>query len=582
MMVDQQQQQQQQQGEEEENLNENRELFAKREQQQQKIENKKRNLYKIAEKNLVDAVEKSLERAQRQNVSVIKQQEILSELFHDISQPIDTKFRKLLDFNPSENEMDDEDEEMNRKSCIYFYELISRYYYKHPEQASNIHSLTFRNLITNHHFPSIYALLFHRWLFSGSSPETSHLTLSRCNIFLKGTNRLFWNDVENYTFKYKPLFSYLKVTVLLKKDLDSIFQFMELPSMKNNSRPFSANEISSFSVSNTLSATEEEKLAHTTDEELMKQETEEKRLQTELMEREEKQQQNSDSSNEYAPVAPYVTIDKNKQQFVIESKKKDLISLVAKYFFYYEDKNSRLQLPNYIQQLTDKHAASIINALHAHHMDDEYDELSELGEIGGWASLFSSNSNQNNKMIDYRRFSITDPMFNEQLAQQFDERAQIRQMISDIFVTENIFLLSVLNNEKILVSIINNFRIFKQLDISSKCKVKLQAALYAAARPGPPNYPPRKVRHKAQAILDELFPRGRYIRFLMNSSFRVLHHYTWPLSILYWCRDKFLNLLYTPCALIRLFKHHFVFDPKLSKSILTPPATSASNLSSGK
>lgn len=660
---------------------------------------------KLAERNLVRAIEKSLTQAQKPNISVIKQQEILAQLHQDISQPIDVKFKKLLSqYGHSGAKIGEIEEKFDRENpCNYFYELISRYYLRNESKANEVHSLAFHHLITNHHFPSIYALLFHRWLFAmPSDGEQGHqmrrLTLSRCNIFLKGTNRLFWSDVENYTFRYKSLFSFLKQSVLLNRDLDQIFQFMEIPTMPLSSSSTSTasqpdvdeKKRMEFKSSGDLGylgemggdidvrigerneqivkddptkdtseghkdgqeqgeqkeeeedeeddicdsqidhlkgfdkMSREEQMARLTSEEWNKRrlsQTEDTRAQFMFEEEQVKQamqtlqQQKPDESRSASssssssssspssslsspadkPQSNEVTsittdnlplrdqvnspelqylMDKTKQMNVIESKKRDLISLVAKYFFYYEDRNSRMQLPNYIYELANKCASNMyhIDSYEnmSHEDEDEYDEISQLDEVGGWASLFNNTSvtspNSNSSMIDYRRFSITDPSFNEMFedSREFDtsNTSKVQQMISDIFVTENIFLLSVLNNEKILVSIMNNFKLFKQLDISSKCKVKLQAALYAATRPGPPNYPPRTVRHKAQEILDDLFPKGRYIRFLMNSSFRVLHHFTWPMSILYWFKDRIESLFRIPRSITTTIKHHFVFDPK--------------------
>jgi hypothetical protein len=266
-----------------------------------------------------------------------------------------------------------------------------------------------------------------------------------------------------------------------------------------------------------------------------------------------------DEGEDYEKIEQTPDVD-HKHDRIIEAKKRDLMSLVAKYFFYYENRESRMQLPHYILQLADR----IDLASQQEDDEQEYDELSQLNEIGGWASLFSDES----EISKRRRYSLADTSIIEEENKLYDdtniEKRRTIQMISDMFVTENIFLLSVLNNETILVSIMNNFKIFKLLDLSSKCKVKLQAALYAATRPGPPNYPPRAVRHKAQAVLDDLFPKGRYIRFLMNTTFRVFHHFTWPLSILYWMKTKAIQIVNLPWTMVNTVKYHFVFDPKIS------------------
>ena len=62
----------------------------------------------------------------------------------------------------------------------------------------------------------------------------------------------------------------------------------------------------------------------------------------------------------------------------------------------------------------------------------------------------------------------------------------------------------------------------------------LHSALHKLATPGGPVYPSRRVRHAAQATIDELFPAGRIPRRLVQLCFRLAHPLRWPPSLGHW------------------------------------------------
>lgn len=77
-----------------------------------------------------------------------------------------------------------------------------------------------------------------------------------------------------------------------------------------------------------------------------------------------------------------------------------------------------------------------------------------------------------------------------------------------------------------------NLSLSEKLDWHTR--TKLQAALHSLSSPGGPLYPPRAIRIRARDVMDQLFPRGRHGRRLVNVSFRLLNPYRWPLSLGHW------------------------------------------------
>lgn len=136
---------------------------------------------------LVEDVEGTLKQATEQSSHSKKQ--ALSTLFHDLSNKIKKKYQTILKENVNMN---------------YYFEILADYYYNHPKQGENIEIL-FKDLISNHFYPSIFSLLFYKLLFKDGNPS-----LNKLNIFLKGVNRLFWSDIENKTFIYRQIFYFLK------------------------------------------------------------------------------------------------------------------------------------------------------------------------------------------------------------------------------------------------------------------------------------------------------------------------------------------------------------------------------------
>jgi len=221
-------------------------------------------------------------------------------------------------------------------------------------------------------------------------------------------------------------------------------------------------------------------------------------------------------------------------QSVVQTKKRDLICLIAKYYFYYENRDARYKLKPYIAQL----------AYHCSKTDSNFfdEEMIKKNNSSMDEMLSTVIGTSNLKTIDK------------------DDRFML---ISDMFVNENIPLLSSITDEEILLSLLTRFKLFAELEMSSRTMVKLQAAIYACTRPGTPNYPTRAVRHKASMTLDELFPSGKYARWWLNTSFRLLY-FDWPISLLNWFKMKVVQLLDLPKSVVTFFDYHFNFRPQLT------------------
>lgn len=130
-------------------------------------------------------------------------------------------------------------------------------------------------------------------------------------------------------------------------------------------------------------------------------------------------------------------------------------------------------------------------------------------------------------------------------------KAYYSQEITDMFVQENLLLLTALHelddDENRVIHHLNNFLHFQYAEMSSKGKSKLQEAMYQWASAGSTVSASREIRKKAQSVLDTLFPNGKFARFVLNTSMRILHQpFQWPYSIYAWCMEKIWNIVSAP------------------------------------
>ena len=101
---------------------------------------------------------------------------------------------------------------MNDDEIYNYYEIFANFYEENFERGEKIEQVS-KILSSNHYFPSIYSLLFYKWLFNSNFTDQ---TQKKLNLLLIGANRLFWSDIENRTFNFREIYFFLK-NILLKK-----------------------------------------------------------------------------------------------------------------------------------------------------------------------------------------------------------------------------------------------------------------------------------------------------------------------------------------------------------------------------
>ncbi|KAG2382270.1 hypothetical protein C9374_005472 [Naegleria lovaniensis] len=393
-------------------------------------------------------------------------------------------------------------------STKYFYHILADYYYNNPHESEKLQRICLA-LLTNQYLPSIFALLFYRWMFDANSQS---LSLIHINIFLKGVNRLFWSDVQNKTLKYASLYRFIQNDVLLHGDFSCFFDPINPYSSFHTMKHYSDNSEDDGYVTPDLDSKDLENV-----------------MKSPVMDEFKDIRSSSSSSSQTDDDEAIVNI-----QNVIQTKKIDLISLIAKYYFYYENRDSRYKLKPYIIQLSKKCAMDPSESL-----------------------LFNEMEKKNRK---YNSNSQIDHFSNENL-NTLDEKLNFMfVLISDMFVNENIAFLSHVSDEEIILSLLTRFKLFSELEITSRTMVKLQAAIYAFTRPGTPYFPSRAVRHKATSTLDELFPSGKYARWWLSTSFRLLY-YGWPMSLLNWVKNKCYQIVQAPIHAWEFLSRQFTFEP---------------------
>eukprot|EP00741_Cyanophora_paradoxa_P007565 tig00001155_g7317.t1 len=93
-----------------------------------------------------------------------------------------------------------------------YFELLAEHYNARPAEARRLHG-EMEALWSNVHVPSVFALLSFRWLLEGRHQEEEGM-VRRMNVFLKGTNRLFWYDLETSGRRFAALYEALRDAAL--------------------------------------------------------------------------------------------------------------------------------------------------------------------------------------------------------------------------------------------------------------------------------------------------------------------------------------------------------------------------------
>jgi len=126
---------------------------------------------------------------------------LLEELFYNISSDVPVEVSSKLNL------------EIDRR--WYYYELLATYYYSTEKKElgyvmNNIISPLCSKLWSLEHFPSIFALIFHRWLVETDAGTEGSGWIMRFNIFLKGAYQLFWFDIHHDTHRLWPIYVRLR------------------------------------------------------------------------------------------------------------------------------------------------------------------------------------------------------------------------------------------------------------------------------------------------------------------------------------------------------------------------------------
>eukprot|EP01135_Chromosphaera_perkinsii_P005111 Nk52_evm22s316 gene=Nk52_evmTU22s316 len=252
------------------------------------------------EEALAQCVEAQLRRACSQDCDSEQRELILQMLFRNLSAAVDVCIREYLDpalvhnppsayaapgsgrtspFGAAEGVGSGNQNHHHYSTAgpLRYYMVLDYFYYTHPMAADQLQDSVCTVLYSTAHFPSVYALLFHNWLFactpvpssastssscsnsgmvtpvsccsptppfqppdvlcgpggdedknsassnSSGSREHQHLqpniTLKRFNVWIKGANRLFWFDTMKYAQYYRGLYIFCKKLLVVRNSV---------------------------------------------------------------------------------------------------------------------------------------------------------------------------------------------------------------------------------------------------------------------------------------------------------------------------------------------------------------------------
>eukprot|EP00761_Pharyngomonas_kirbyi_P014019 gb/GECH01014049.1/.p1 GENE.gb/GECH01014049.1/~~gb/GECH01014049.1/.p1 ORF type:complete len:400 (+),score=32.26 gb/GECH01014049.1/:1-1200(+) len=160
--------------------------------------------------SIVRGVENTLRQATTEEPS--KRATTLSELYKDLkaatlSFETDTETEPEID---SESVPSESSEANDILRCFdHFYEAVASYYEALPSEAETMQPIC-TQLYANDFFPSIYALIFHRWLLL----KQMNKSLNLFNLFIRGANHLFRSDLESRRLVFFQLYFFVKEDVV--------------------------------------------------------------------------------------------------------------------------------------------------------------------------------------------------------------------------------------------------------------------------------------------------------------------------------------------------------------------------------
>jgi len=143
---------------------------------------------------------------------------------------------------------------------------------------------------------------------------------------------------------------------------------------------------------------------------------------------------------------------------------------------------------------------------------------------------------------------------------------RIHKKVVEILVDEITLQIKEIKDANSLEKMLGKLRILKYVNMNKLTKNRIQILLNSYLSPGGPFFPPRAVRKMARKVMEFLFPRGKRVRLVIHSLFRLLHPFYWPFSLTHW--------IFTNCVIfVRLILGHNE-DPKV-KSRQDKPSSQA-------
>lgn len=128
-----------------------------------------------------------------------RRDEILQQLFTELSYKVEPTVKEKLKGKS------------DLQVPVRYYLILSNYYVQFPDKANEIKNVD--TLLWNTvNFQTIYSQLLFAELFKHG--ETEEHLVKRLNAFIKGTNKIFWLDLENSTRRFYPIYTYLEKLLL--------------------------------------------------------------------------------------------------------------------------------------------------------------------------------------------------------------------------------------------------------------------------------------------------------------------------------------------------------------------------------
>lgn len=130
---------------------------------------------------------------------------VCKEVFGDVTGTLDSRAREAL--------------EVDEPCC--FYEILSDYYARTCVAADSL-LIVCRGIWGQPFVAAIYTLLLHRWLLGRKSAGGMEQRQKHLNVLVAGARQLFWIDVHANTARFRPLYEFVAMDVVLHEDMSRL------------------------------------------------------------------------------------------------------------------------------------------------------------------------------------------------------------------------------------------------------------------------------------------------------------------------------------------------------------------------